>query len=420
MSVLAALLLAGVLGPCDHGDEVAALFTRTLGDRRGRAELVAELTDLGGRERGRLVRLALGEGIEELLVAANGTPWIVAPEAWPGLAGEALLRLPGRATCEALAVELGDAPAPARRRAALRLLPGLESSSCSQLAWLLFRGQDPLTLAAPAQKSEALAALTSGFRHDGTSAAQALVALEELAPLQQEIVLLALGAAGRSELADGVEEWLGDPHAPLYRPALATLAELERRAPQDLAGRGLAAFVDGAPWMEAVEQAEHLLTLASCEDPELLPLVAELVDSNEVRTRRLARAAWESLTRSQPDEEAEPRAAWHARELAWYATRLEPALAEFGGEDPAVAVRALHECLRHPLFRRELAAQLALALVHARTEAALAAIPALAAWGSHAAVPGLEFALDAESREVRTLAAETLRLLTGVAVVPGD
>jgi hypothetical protein len=300
------------------------------------------------------------------------------------------------------------------------LLPGLESSSCSQLAWLLFRGQDPLTLAAPAQKSEALAALTSGFRHDGTSAAQALVALGELAPLQQEIVLQALGAAGRSELADGVEEWLGDPRAPLYRPALATLAELERRAPQDLAGRGLAAFVDGAPWMEAVEQAEHLLTLASCEDPELLPLVAELVDSNEVRTRRLARAAWESLTRSQPDEEAEPRAAWHARELEWYATRLEPALAEFGGEDPAVAVRALHECLRHPLFRRELAAQLALALVHARTEAALAAIPALAAWGSPAAVPGLEFALDAESREVRTLAAETLRLLTGVAVVPGD
>lgn len=409
-----AWLLAGFASVTpDAADELAHVFTRAPGDRRERAELVAQLADVGRGERERLVRLALGGEVEALLRLGPGTSWIVAPESWPGLAGEALQRLSAPATCEALAHELGAEPPQALRRAALRLLVGLESSACSELAWRLFRGQDPLALATPAPRGEALAALTAAFRLDGASAAEALAAVLELQPIQAELVLAALGASGRSELVEGLEVLLEDPRGPSFPSALAALAELERRAPQELGGRCLAAFEEVAPWMEPGERAAHLLRLAECEEPEFVPLLQELADVPEERTRRLALAAWQTLARSVPAADPAERAAWHARELEWHATRLEPALAEFAGADPAVAVRALHECLRHPLFRRELAGRLAGALIDARAEAALAAMPALAAWGSFAALPGLELALDARSSEVRALAAETLTLLTG-------
>ncbi|MEQ1894682.1 MAG: hypothetical protein ABL998_19240, partial [Planctomycetota bacterium] len=225
-----------------------------------------------------------------------------------------------------------------------------------------------------------------------------------------ELALAALAARGGAEHAAEVEAWLADSEHPLFTPALAALVELERRAPFELEGHARAAYAASAPWMSPMQRAEHLFTLAASEDPELVPLVLQ----------RLARAALQELARTNPPEDPEQWADWHARELDWFEQRFEPALAEFAGPDPAAAVRALHECLRHPLFRRASAGHLAALLLDARPEAALAALPTLAAWGSWAAVPGLELALDAKSSEVRALAAETLELLTGAKLTLPD
>jgi hypothetical protein len=416
---LASAALAA-LTPFAAGQELASLLRRAPGDLRGHEALVLDLARLAGEQRAELVRLALGTGLDELLASGEAEQWVVAPEALPAIAGEALARLPGRATCEVLARELGEAPEAPRRRAALRLLAVLESSSCSSLTWSLVRTLDPLALGSPVQRSEALAALTTAFRIDGASAEAAACELAELELAPAGLVLAALAASGRSEHAAEVEACLDEPGNPLFVPALAALVELERRAPFELEGRARAAYASSAPWMQAGERAEHLHTLAASEDPELVPLVLELAGEADARIQRLVRAALQELARSNPPEAPAEWSDWHARELAWFHQRFEPVLAEFAGEDPAVAVRALHECLRHPLFRRASAGRLAALLIDARAEAALAALPALAAWGSWAAVPGLELALDAESKEVRALAAETLALLTGTKLALPD
>lgn len=415
-----ALAAALALAPLAGAQELAHLLRRGPGDLRGREALVLDLTHLAGEERAALVRLALGTGLEELLAGGDSRPWVVAPEALPLIAGEALARLPGRATCEALARELGATPAPPLRRAALRLLAELESSSCSSLAWSLVRTLDPLALGSPVQRAEALAALSTAFRFDGESAGAAAGELAELELGPAELALAALAASGRAEHAAEVEAWLDDSEHPLFTPALAALVELERRAPFELEGHARAAYAASAPWMSPMQRAEHLFTLAASEDPELVPLVLELAGEPDARVQRLARAALQELARTNPPEDPEQWADWHARELDWFEQRFEPALAEFAGPDPAAAVRALHECLRHPLFRRASAGHLAALLLDARPEAALAALPTLAAWGSWAAVPGLELALDAKSSEVRALAAETLELLTGAKLTLPD
>lgn len=410
---LAVLALAGA----SPGQELVRVLQRAPEEARGRAELIEELVRLAPEERPALVRLALGPGLEELLAAGTpGTPWTVVPEALPGLARDALARLSPRTVCTLLEAELApDAPA-AVRRAALRLLAQVESEPCATLAWRLFRALDGAVVAAPRAREELRAALLAAFRGDRSAAETALSAVPELDPAAAEVVLEALALTGRAELGPALAE-LARADGPCDEAALAALAELEARCPAELDGETRAAFERLTTWSEPLARAELLVRLVRCGDAALVPHLIELGRADDARTQRLARAALDELARTQPDPDPEAWSAWYARELEWRDTRLEAALEEFAGDDPALAVRALHDCLRHPLFRRDSAAGLAARLIDARAEAALAALPTLAAWGARSALPGLELAFEAESAEVRDVARQTYALVAGAAPV---
>lgn len=408
-SLFALLALAGLL----QGQELARVLRREPDESRGREALIEALVRLDPHERPALVRLALGPGLEELL-AANppDTAWTVVPEALPGLARDALARLSPRTVCALLEAELAPEASASVRRAALRLLARVESEPCAALAWRLFLGLDGPVVAAPRAREEVRDALLAAFRADRAAAEAALEAVPELDPAAAEIALEALALTGRAELGPALAELARRPGA-WATPALAALAELEARRPEALDGETRAVFEAVTAWSEPLARAELLLRLVRCEDPALVPYLIELGQVEDARTQRLARAALDELARIQPDPDPAAWSDWYARELEWRETRLAAALEEFAGDDPALAVRALHDCLRHPLFRREAAAGLAARLIDARAEAALAAMPTLAAWRSLACLPGLELALEAHSAEVRALAADTLALLVG-------
>lgn len=407
--VLALLALAGA----PEAQELARVLRRAPEETRGREALIEALVRLDPAERPALVRLALGPGLEELLAGSPpDTAWTVVPEALPGLARDALARLSPRTVCALLEAELAPGAPPAVRRAALRLLAEVESEPCAALAWRIFLGLDGTVVAAPRAREEVRAALVAAFRADRAAAEGALSALAELDPAAAEVVLEALALTGRAELGPALAE-LARSSGALVPAALAALSELEARRPAELDGETRAAFEAVTAWSEPLEKAELLLQLVRCGDPAFVPHLIELGRVEDARTQRLARAALDELARTQPDPDPEAWGEWYARELEWRETRLEAALEEFAGEDPALAVRALHDCLRHPLFRRESAAGLAARLIDARAEAALAALPTLAAWGARSALPGLELAFEAASAEVRDVARQTYALVAG-------
>jgi len=395
-----------------HAQELPYVLRRAPDEQRGREALIDALVRLDPQERPALVRLALGPGLEELLTSSPPeTAWTVTPEALPRLAQDALARLSPRVVCTLLEAELAPDASPAMRRSALRLLARVESEPCAELAWRLFRGLDGAVVAAPRARAEVRDALVAAFHGDRTCAEGALEELDELDPLAAEVVLESLALADRAELAPELGQLARNSGGVHVRASLEALAELEARHPAELSGETLAAFQVATAWSEPLEKAELLVRLVRSGDHGFVPHLIELGQSADARTVRLARAALDTLARTQPDPDPSRWSDWYAAELDWYETRLESALADFAEGDPALAVRALHECLRHPLFRRDSAAGLAARLIDARAEAALAALPTLAAWGCRSALPGLELALEAKSSEVRELALQTTILI---------
>jgi HEAT repeat protein len=112
--------------------------------------------------------------------------------------------------------------------------------------------------------------------------------------------------------------------------------------------------------------------------------------------------------------DAEAWKAWREREKQWWTERGPQLVASLHSEQPGVVLGAVSELLTHPLHRHEAAEALGPLVVHTDPHIARGVCVAIARLESSRAVPWLVDALMNPDPELRRLAGEALRSLTGL------
>jgi HEAT repeat protein len=149
-------------------------------------------------------------------------------------------------------------------------------------------------------------------------------------------------------------------------------------------------------------------------EQEAVPALIELLEDDERRVQRQARASLEGLTGQRLGYAAEPWRRWYAEQERWLAQEGEHLLASLDGGSRAEAARALGELGQRRLFRDELVEPLAGALERPEAELVVAACAALQQLGSPRAALRLVDRLDDSDERVREAAWQALRALTRV------
>lgn len=244
----------------------------------------------------------------------------------------------------------------------------------------------------------------------GAAFAEPAAALGE--PLQLALVE-AIGRAGRADGVATLRALVGESTA-LDVAIAETVSELWAASGWRLGGEPSAILRPLLDHFEPTVRAAAAVALARVQDALMASRIVGLLTDRDPRVR--SAAAW-SLRELAGGAVAQDVAGWDR----WLATRqheaaraLPQVLERLSSPDPGVALPAVRELGREPLFRREAAGLLARALDHPAPEVARAACDALERLDSPLAAPPLLRALRSGDRGVEHAAWRALRAVLDV------
>lgn len=378
-----------------------------------RSEVVARLTALGPEAVPGLYELVTGHGLEEL-IGDEWVPesWVCLPEEIPVLCAKALEHAPVEAFCGALERALDNEPTFQDRLVMLRLLGARGSGDGLPL---LFRGAKELgdlELQRPSVQLALRESLVSILRRDNGSWRTVAKALADLEPATIEVLVDAIGEAGRSRGMNLLERLFRTGSVDPARLALA-MERLERAIPWDLGGRTMHQI---SFWFYSQEPQARALAArlaGSLHSLDSVPELIQLSGESDQLVRRCALDALQSIAGLPLDPDPKTLESWYEQEEAWYAARYDDLLAQVREQPNGQAVEALGELARHPLYRDEIAAELAASLPMLEPEKGLAVIAELERCASRRALPGLIATLEEGPAPVREAAWRVLCGITG-------
>jgi HEAT repeat protein len=150
------------------------------------------------------------------------------------------------------------------------------------------------------------------------------------------------------------------------------------------------------------------LVLASAV-PDLLALL----DDGDPRVRAAAASSLAQLGERPSDLDPARWSEWYGRELGWRQERAPRLLQAFASPGAGPAGEALRELFAHPLWRRELAREVAAGLAKAPRPVGVSACAMLEREALRDAIPGLVQALDARDVRLRKAAWSALKATSG-------
>lgn len=408
--VLALAAFAPLGGP---GPLRKVLRRQAAHDQRTQVELVAGLAALAPDAVPELYALALGRNLDELTgeewVAEQ---WLCGPDEMPGLALQALTRVPVKVLNGHLELALASDPPEPERLVMLRLLAAQGSAEGLALALRIGAELGEFDLERPSVGTAVREALTAILLRD----ARAFPALERdvdaLPPVLAALVVEAVGDTGRAQGMRSLARLFGR-EAPASELVAEAMARLERARPWELQGRTLARC---ATWWDSQDPARRACMARLAGSVHALDAVPDLIEKlgdSDALVRRCAVDALQSMS-DRPLGADEPAwAAWYARELAWEDARWDALLETLVSGAPGEANEALRELAQHPLYRHEAARVIADSLDEQGQLVALAACAELHRLGSRMALPGLVTALEGTQPKLRAAVWRALRGITG-------
>lgn len=414
------LLGAGPVAPAairalddPQGDLRAVLARRSPSDERSPAELAHALADLGSRAVPMLYELATGRGLESLI----GEEWLPAawscePERIPELCALALESAPRAAVLAHLADVLDGGPTYHERLVILRVLAGQGSGEGLELVLRSARELGDLELLRPRVRLALRAALSSILRGEPRSFERLLARLDTLESALCEVLVEAIGEAGRRQGMLVLTRLLESGQVTRGR-VVEAMAELESMRPWDLGGQTLASCGPLFRSPDASERALVARLVGSLHSIESIPDLLLLASDSDALVRRCALGALADMANQPFDPEVEVWESWYLREQAWQEAHWSGLLETLVALQPGPANEALRELTRHPLYRHEAARAIAESLREQPPMVALAACAELENLGSYLALPGLVAALEEGHAQLKAGAWRALRRLTG-------
>lgn len=236
-------------------------------------------------------------------------------------------------------------------------------------------------------------------RHVGALLAQAV---ESTADLQSIGILIRL--LGRCDYPDGeivraIAKLARSPYLPVRED------DFER----------LRAFLDDA---NARMRADTAVALGGLCDPGACPKLLEMLADSELMIRASARSALERMSRVRLGDSAEDWKSWYESEREWQATRLTEMVPWLSSADDLRMSLARDEIARHPLFRHELASEIAPLSADKRAEVAVSACQMLGSLDSLVGVAYLVQALDGRPAGVHRAAWTALKSVSNRVLPP--
>lgn len=413
------LLLLG-LGPAvtaapgdPEADLRAVLARRSSSDERSPAELARALADLGAEAVPLFYELATGRGLESL-VGEEWLPaaWSCQPEEIPELCALALESAPKAAVLAHLAHVLDVGPTYHERLVILRVLAGQGSADGLELVLRSARELGDLELLRPRVRLGLRAALSSILRGEPRSFEGLLAHLDALEPATCEVLVEAIGQAGRRQGMLVLTRFLESGQVGRAR-VVAAMADLEGMRPWDLGGQTLASCGPLFRSPDASERALVARLVGSLHSIEFVPDLLQLAGDSDELVRRCALGALATMAKQPFAPDVEVWESWYLHEQAWREASWAGLLETLVAVQPGPANEALRELTRHPLYRHEAARAIAECLREQPPAVALAACAELENLGSYLALPGLVAALEDGQAQLKAGAWRALRRLTG-------
>ena len=402
----------------------------------------ADIAPTGSPEaRSSLWESAGNDSIPALFRIAAGSAlagdWSASPNgpagAAPSQARKALRRMPMRPVLDHIRSQLAASPTLGARAAALDIL-GAFSADASLELWL-----DQARALPAVQRSNDMFRLL--LRRSLLEVVQRnprawsrLASPATLASLDGEALELVLDTVELHGRPDALEALLGliGRDSVLDRRLATLVAEIELRFPwrsDRRAREALRAHIrDLARNAEPAARMAALASVARLRDPDLLQLAIRLLGdtSPEVRERARTTLACALLLLPEPPSDEPIRASteqarWRAalaRETNWWSEHERELRAHLRSGSETRIAAAVTEVQLHPLFRHELASEIALALSDCGGALTIELCRTLALLGSAEPVPPLAELLHDPDPRVRRAACESLRALTGVDLPP--
>ncbi len=403
---------AQVVGNPD-GDLRAVLARRSPSDERTADELVRGLARLGAPAVPALYELATGRGLESL-VGEEWVPsaWSCEPEQIPELCALALESAPTAAVLEHLAGVLDAGPTDHEHLVILRVLAGHGSAEGLELTLRSASELGALELLRPRVRAGLRAALSSILRREPRAFERLHKRLDTLEPATREVLVEAIGEAGRKPGMSVLVRMLDDDQ-PARARVVEAMAVLERARPWDLGGQTMEHC---GPLFRSPDPAERALVarmVALLHDLDSVPELLALASDSDALVRRCALRSLADMATLPFSSEVETWESWYLREQAWKEEHWTRLLAALVATQPGPANEALGELTQHPLYRHEAAYAIADCLAEQPRVVALAACVELENLGSRRALPGLVAALEGGPAQLKAAVWRALRRITG-------
>lgn len=153
--------------------------------------------------------------------------------------------------------------------------------------------------------------------------------------------------------------------------------------------------------------------LGRAQDTASVPALIEFLDNEDGRVQQAGVWALEMMSGFSLPPESSRWRTWHDEQLAWQKETLPALQRQLRSSEPTAVFEAIAELCRRPLFRHQLAEDLAYPLAHGQAEIALAACAGLAELRSPFGIPALVEALRRPEESVREAAGAALHAITG-------
>lgn len=399
---LASMLALGLPATAgEHGIEAlrAVLRRGSASASRTPVELATSLAGLDPGAVPLLYGLVTGRELDAL-VGEEWRPadWHCLPEEIPGLCLRALERAPAPAVFAHLGKALDAGPTQEERLSILHILGARGSGEGLALVLRNARDLGPLELGRPRVRGALCDALTAILDRDERAWSEIEKRIDDLELATCEVLVEAIGAAGRARGMDLLEHLFRRAELDPER-VIEAVVLLEVARPWELAGRTLELI---RPWLRSQDGSRRALAarlLGRVHALDELHTLIALTGDGDPLVRRCAGDAVRAMAGLPLTVDPEALAAWHEREEVWYEERWTVLLETLVSPRPGLGNQALGELLEHPLYRHEVARELAENLHRQPLSVAVATCNELGALGSPWALPGLVEVLgDAKPR----------------------
>jgi HEAT repeat protein len=334
----------------------------------------------------------LGDGEEEERIVDRGRELTIL---------EAFRSAPPEAVRTCLRAEVKTTSTQGRRRAALSIYGAFGDAADLAVVMRLADAE----IAADVLGDDFQEALASILRRD-PDASRGVSGIIRSTSLALSIHLArAIGEAGSRESLPALRSLL-EVRAELAELVLVQIERIASRNASPFPPDVIAAVRE---LLRSDDQAVAVAAVRAAGSLEDVAAVRELIELLDSRARRMRPTAHGALIRISGQRFHATRAMWSTwadAELAWWLDSSSTTLKRLNSSDPLIVIAAIQELVLHPLFRHELAAELASLAEHPDPRVSKLSCLALGQLGSAAAIP----ALDVAFRNPETVAEAKLAL----------